>query len=1173
MFRRLLLPFFLALLTLPAFAVAPITVSGTNQTVGTTGVQGNSFVRFRLRNFAGFVPKVFGTGVIVQTQLDVLPAADGTFSTPIWSNDDIIPNTCGVTGNLACTWYTVEFWNGGKISASGSYCIPNTSSTYDLNVAVPCQTPPLPPGPVQVTSVTGATINGTTTHVLKFVGPTTAGDSEGIATGTTAAVWPLGTNIATAGLEFQKANSASPGTTQFLLAAKDPITGLARDAQPTDSNSLIGVSHTGAGTGGLDSIVFAGGAQCRFDNQTSIGDWVILGASSQCHDAGTTQPVGVMSIARVSSVNTGSGTIATVDVGLPEVTSNSANTTSGGNGTVQPCATNGALGFYSAIGNTIGCDPSFTDDGAGNLAATSLLLNGTGGGFEFFGQGTQPTLSQSNVVYFYAPASVPASFGTAWPSAPGTLGQTLVITSVPDSTHVVLGYATVTCPGSCLGTVPTGDQTITGSHQLINLGTGTTGDPLAGFDANIQAVTGTSKVAITGASLNASPSNVGIMGAGQGAQAFGGFTVASTDSTTDDGETPYGIQSVAFLSSTANHSGTAYGVGGVGSVFPSTGKTIANAVGVSGGTELRTNGTLTRAVGVEGFAAINPGGGTITNNYAFDANLQSVGVRNVAYHSVDQGAGGSNYGIYFEGSTHNYMGGGQTVVGSLGLNNATGSTQCLQADSSGAVTGTGATCAGSSSPGGSNGFLQYNNSSSFGGFADGTSTQVLHGGRTFGQIVNADITNATIDLTTKVTGVLPTANGGSTNGFFAVSGPASSVKTFTFPNASATVLTSNAAVTVAQGGTNLTTGTSGGVLAFTASGVIASSAALAANGVVLGGGAGATPFTTSGITTDGSGALTLTGALTTSFAGAASAPAVSITGAPYAAGTGTTTFPLVYINSGTAPTTFSTAGTVFGINSPSGFAGNLIDIKLNGAATSSMTLSSSSALAVSGNMTVGTSGGYFFSGRSKTLSPADGVFQPTNNAGTSLTRLDLGLNTSSGPAFCVSGTTVNVCLGDGTTGGALQVAGTPVVVGSTVTLTSAYTNATTTPSNLTDGTHNMAFSVAASTNYYVECNLIYQSSNTTAGLELVVTGPTSPSAVALNYFNWTTPTANHDDAQVAFGGTLGTAGTFTATTNFSGRLFVNLANGVNSGTVQVQGRAAGIGTVTVQPGSSCTIHQ
>src|SRR5262245_42393751 len=46
---------------------------------------------------------------------------------------------------------------------------------------------------------------------------------------------------------------------------------------------------------------------------------------------------------------------------------------------------------------------------------------------------------------------------------------------------------------------------------------------------------------------------------------------------------------------------------------------------------------------------------------------------------------------------------------------------------------------------------------------------------------------------------------------------------------------------VANGGTGLTSGTSGGVLGFTASGVLTSSAALTVNRLVLGGGAGATP--------------------------------------------------------------------------------------------------------------------------------------------------------------------------------------------------------------------------------------------------------------------------------------------------------------------------------------------
>ena len=102
--------------------------------------------------------------------------------------------------------------------------------------------------------------------------------------------------------------------------------------------------------------------------------------------------------------------------------------------------------------------------------------------------------------------------------------------------------------------------------------------------------------------------------------------------------------------------------------------------------------------------------------------------------------------------------------------------------------------------------------------------------------------------TSTITGILGAVNGGTGNGFTAFSGPTTATKTFTLPDASATILTSNVAVTVAQGGTGITAGTSGGVLAFTATGTLVSSGALTANGIVLGGGVGAAPTSTSALT-------------------------------------------------------------------------------------------------------------------------------------------------------------------------------------------------------------------------------------------------------------------------------------------------------------------------------------
>jgi len=59
---------------------------------------------------------------------------------------------------------------------------------------------------------------------------------------------------------------------------------------------------------------------------------------------------------------------------------------------------------------------------------------------------------------------------------------------------------------------------------------------------------------------------------------------------------------------------------------------------------------------------------------------------------------------------------------------------------------------------------------------------------------------AQVDLTNGVTGILPTANGGTGIAFFTAAGP-TLARVYTFPDAAATVLTSNAAVTAAQGGT------------------------------------------------------------------------------------------------------------------------------------------------------------------------------------------------------------------------------------------------------------------------------------------------------------------------------------------------------------------------------------
>jgi hypothetical protein len=117
-------------------------------------------------------------------------------------------------------------------------------------------------------------------------------------------------------------------------------------------------------------------------------------------------------------------------------------------------------------------------------------------------------------------------------------------------------------------------------------------------------------------------------------------------------------------------------------------------------------------------------------------------------------------------------------------------------------------------------------------------------------------------IATKGTGSI---GGSNTQVQYNSSGVLAGSSNFTFNGTTATLNTLNLtnALGVAYGGTGLTAGTSGGVLYYSATGTLASSAALAASSLVVGGGAGVAPSTV----TTGTGVVTALG-VNTGSAGA-----------------------------------------------------------------------------------------------------------------------------------------------------------------------------------------------------------------------------------------------------------------------------------------------------------------
>ena len=195
---------------------------------------------------------------------------------------------------------------------------------------------------------------------------------------------------------------------------------------------------------------------------------------------------------------------------------------------------------------------------------------------------------------------------------------------------------------------------------------------------------------------------------------------------------------------------------------------------------------------------------------------------------------------------------------------------------------------------------------------------------------------------------------GPTTGVTIVAGTAAFVVWNGVDFVTVSVTSTTGILPVANGGTGLSSGTSGGVLAYTATGTLASSTALAANALVIGGGAGAAPSTT----TTGTGVVTALG-VNTGTAGAFVVNGGALGTPSSGTVTNLTGTANITVTGGASGAIAATTLSATGITTLSAATTPLL---LSGAGSSSTTLPSNYAIRINAGVTAANYGGIFFDG-------------------------------------------------------------------------------------------------------------------------------------------------------------------------------------------------------------------
>jgi hypothetical protein len=275
---------------------------------------------------------------------------------------------------------------------------------------------------------------GTVNTIAKFTTTTNVGDSSVTDNGVAPTQATKGISAVTNG-GFDQAVISANGVTANALVCVDATVTTSKQVTtcPTSTTKAIGVADTGGTTGNVDvaSIFYHA---CIFDGQTVIGD--LVGPSTtvagDCEDFGAALPTGTQRVGRVSSLNSGAGTAAQVDLGAWDLF---APGSSGSTGTVLPCSGSNCDAYYPTATNIVAGDTLATDDGAGNKTAKSLgLTDVTQAGFYYLKQGAIPAAAPANTLMFYTPTSV-TTYSVRWPSAACTSSQVWQVSSTTTDTN------------------------------------------------------------------------------------------------------------------------------------------------------------------------------------------------------------------------------------------------------------------------------------------------------------------------------------------------------------------------------------------------------------------------------------------------------------------------------------------------------------------------------------------------------------------------------------------------------------------------------------------------------------------------------------------------------------------------------------------------------------------